>query len=793
MNCNDIRGAIRVISTEDKFNKPSEDSYQALKKKHPEPHEDTSAPTPPDQDMPQFHTTQDEVRKKILSFRSGAAGGLDGLTPQHLKDLTAKNLNGSKELLGALAEFYNKIVFSGKIPDFVCPTYYGARLMGLSKKEGGIRPIAIGVTLRRLGGKISMGKLQQLCQNTFKPNQLGVCTRAGCEIAVHSLRRFAEREDASENIICKIDYHNAFNCVRRDVFLRNVRQEVPALYRQAYQAYGAPSELYYHGDISNNVISSAEGVQQGDPLGPFLFSLAIQGLIRTMKSPANLWYLDDGCIAGPPDAVLADLQRIQAATTELGLSLNSDKCELCFLGQPDRGVLNQFRKSAPLIKEVDKSCLTLLGAPIFPEAARQVLDPKLKELRLMSSRLEKLDSHTAVFLLRNAFALPKMTYFLRAAPCFTNTDILEEYDSILHNALESIINIRLDNDTWMQASLPISCGGLGIRRASDISLPAYLSSVSATFSAVCSILSEEFSESNFCSYFVQARNLWCQEMKSDDADPTFPEQPGVQQKWDLPLATKKLDYLITNAPSQEKRAILQAVSSEHSSEWLSAIPSSNLGLKLNNTCLRIAVCLRLGCKIAHPYTCTCGAAVDTLAHHPLACRVSEGRHPRHSAINATIKRAFGSADIPSSLEPSGITRNDFRRPDGVTHFPFSNGKCVVWDFTCVDTVCVSNLPLSINGPGKAAERAEERKRRHYNDLTTDYAFQPIALETFGSWAPGSLKFIKSIGEQIKLATDEPRSTYYLLQRISIILQRSNAASIIESLGPKTDLKEVFEL
>ena len=119
--------------------------------------------------------------------------------------------------------------------------------------------------------------------------------------------------------------------------MRKVRQEVPALYRQAYQAYGTPSELYYHGDISNNVISSAEGVQQGDPLGPFLFSLAIHGLIRTMKSPANLWYLDDGCIAGPPDAVLADLQRIQAATNDLGLSLNSDKCELCFLGQLDRG------------------------------------------------------------------------------------------------------------------------------------------------------------------------------------------------------------------------------------------------------------------------------------------------------------------------------------------------------------------------------------------------------------------------------------------------------------------------
>ena len=153
----------------------------------------------------------------------------------------------------------------------------------------------------------------------------------------------------------------------------------------------------------------------------------------------------------------------------------------------------------------------------------------------MCSRLKKIDSHTALLLLRNAFALPKLTYFLRAAPCFVNSDILEEYDSILHKALESIINMQFDNNAWTQASLPIACGDLGIRKASDLSLPAYLSSVSATFSAVCSILSEDFSESNFCSFFVQARNMWCQEMKSDEAEPAFPQEPGVQQKWDLSL------------------------------------------------------------------------------------------------------------------------------------------------------------------------------------------------------------------------------------------------------------------
>ena len=145
--------------------------------------------------------------------------------------------------------------------------------------------------------------------------------------------------------------------MRRDVFLCKVRQEVPALYRQAYQAYGTPSELFYHGDISNNVISSAEGVQQGDPLGPFLFSLGINGLVKSMKSSANLWYLDDGCIAGPPDEVLADVLRIRAATQDLGLNLNTDKCELCFLGtQKWEGPTSRARK--PLSLFPDKGNLT---------------------------------------------------------------------------------------------------------------------------------------------------------------------------------------------------------------------------------------------------------------------------------------------------------------------------------------------------------------------------------------------------------------------------------------------------
>jgi hypothetical protein len=42
------------------------------------------------------------------------------------------------------------------------------------------------------------------------------------------------------------------------------------------------------------------GVQQGDPLGPVLFCLALHPVIKSLKSEFNVWYLDDGVLADDP-------------------------------------------------------------------------------------------------------------------------------------------------------------------------------------------------------------------------------------------------------------------------------------------------------------------------------------------------------------------------------------------------------------------------------------------------------------------------------------------------------------
>ena len=110
-------------------------------------------------------------------------------------------------------------------------------------------------------------------------------------------------------------------------------------------------------------------------------------------------------------------------------------------------------------------------APIKEAAVGKVLKEKLEDLERMGERLKEIDSHCALFLLRHCFSIPKLTYFLRSAPCFKNPDTLQIYDNQLKECLQSILDNQLvDDRVWSQCSLPVAQGGLGIRRASEITI-----------------------------------------------------------------------------------------------------------------------------------------------------------------------------------------------------------------------------------------------------------------------------------------------------------------------------------
>ncbi|XP_055349888.1 uncharacterized protein LOC129596587 [Paramacrobiotus metropolitanus] len=240
------------------------------------------------------------------------------------------------------------------------------------------------------------------------------------------------------------------------------------------------------------------------------------------------------------------------------------------------------------------------------------------------------------------------------------------------------------------------------------------------------------------------------------------------------------------------RARLLAVAQPESGKWLNALPTPSLGTLMSDESFRAAVGLRIGAPLCSPHLCTdCRLPVDKYGHHGLSCKKSAGRFIRHSALNEVIRRSLVTANIPAVLEPRGTSDVDERRPDGVSQLPWRNGRRLAWDVTCVDSFALSNVISSSTKAGEAARKAEEEKRRKYDYLANEYDFEPLAFETSGVTGPACLKFLRELGRRLKDATGEARSYEFLLQRLSIEIQRGNALSITSTVPRSDGLNAVY--
>ncbi|KAI5633263.1 reverse transcriptase (RNA-dependent DNA polymerase) domain-containing protein [Phthorimaea operculella] len=123
-------------------------------------------------------------------------------------------------------------------------------------------------------------------------------------------------------------------------------------------------------------IPSQVGAQQGDPLGPLIFSLAIHKVIKSLKSSLNVWYLDDGTIGGTTESVAQDVKTLITELSHLGLQVNPSKCEIFSCGEEANNNIAIFNSLLPGVRTLNENTLALLGAPIFPNAIPAALETK---------------------------------------------------------------------------------------------------------------------------------------------------------------------------------------------------------------------------------------------------------------------------------------------------------------------------------------------------------------------------------------------------------------------------------
>src|SRR6218665_590121 len=132
----------------------------------------------------------------------------------------------------------------------------------------------------------------------------GWCTRR-CRSSSTTFRRWVTSMP-TDCVLVKLHFTNAFNTLRRDSHLEAVERDIPELCSFAHASYSC-RPMWRHG---SSVIRSEESTQQGDPMGPLEFCIALQPILSELKSELRVAFLDDLTLGGKVDVVAHDVQHI---------------------------------------------------------------------------------------------------------------------------------------------------------------------------------------------------------------------------------------------------------------------------------------------------------------------------------------------------------------------------------------------------------------------------------------------------------------------------------------------------
>ncbi|KAA8490314.1 Retrotransposable element [Porphyridium purpureum] len=292
-----------------------------------------------------------------------------------------------------------------------------ARLIPLKKQDGvGVRPIAVGEIMRRIAGKLALRSLGDAATASLLPHQYGVGRRAGAD-AVLLGARLALFDGAGTTAALKIDLHNAFNQVSR-VWVRNVVQSrFEELWPLVRSTYSDPPALR----VGDEIIASACGVQQGDPLGPLLFSLVLHTVLQDIGAPdvQHFWYLDDGLVVGTPAQLAGFLAAFEMCGSAKGLHINRAKTQLVLPAGVAASEAGPFPGLTDL-PVVEWSSAQLLGAPLDASGTSESLVPLhalAAHVVALAERVARLPNPELAFhLLRGSVGPRRLAYLARVMP-----------------------------------------------------------------------------------------------------------------------------------------------------------------------------------------------------------------------------------------------------------------------------------------------------------------------------------------------------------------------------------------
>ena len=751
-------------------------------------------------DTPQLQLSQIQVTKEIRSFRKGSAPGPSGLRAEHLKVCVRSSPpNRTDRASTAITKLVN-CMGGGNVPVEVAPYMCGARLFGALKKDGGLRPIAVGEIFRRLTSKGFSHALRDRAATILSPNQLGVGVPGGCEALAHTLRQVVEDgHDDPDLSILQVDLINAFNRIDRVVMLEEVEKLFPDCLSWVRTCYDVDGELMF----GDSVILSAVGVHQGDPLASLLFSILLHPVVQMIDQEVpslkmNAWYLDDGALVGSKEDLQKAVDIILREGPPRGLHLSTantvsppqlPKSTVWYPNNPTGpGCEDPLGRGIPRITEPG---IVFLGTPIGSlQFCQNWIRSKIQKVKEITDHLPLLqDAHAEFVLLRSCLALPKIMFVLRTTDPTHNRWLWQEFDGITREALTRIIGSPVNDFQWCQAKLPVSLAGLGLKAAEDHAHAAYASSLLSSQHIRQALL--DLQEDN--SQFVIPETVMETLSSKQNEEATVENLQGVTQK----AISYKIDQhnsnLLINNITREgvvrDVARLRSLSLPHAGDWLFVVPAPALGLHLRTVEFTVSVKYRLGIPI---YTKTgqcpaCKGLSDQQGDHAVSCGSEGERIARHNHLRDALFQAAVTGALAPSKEERALIPGTESKPADVLIPHWTHGRDTALDVTVVNPLQTTLVERAARNtePGHALTYAFDWKMRKHGEACRreGMVFLPMAVESLGGWHDLAVEQIKKIAtaQARQTGDEEAVAIAHLFQRLAVLLQKGNAALLLNRI------------
>jgi len=742
--------------------------------------------------------------------------GPSGWTFQHLEAIIQTDVG-----LQAVHEICRRLC-AGSLTAEARAALAASQCMPLDKDgKGGVRPIAVPETFYRAFSGYKVREVAQSATELFPAFQLGCLLSGGVETAVHKVRAASSTHpDATKNALLRLDMVNAFGTIDRAKVMDAVGNSAPMTkLRGLVQAmYGQASPVIVKGagGVVLDVISSSEGVRQGDPLGALLFAITMQPVLVEIAAIEGVLdviaVLDDIYIVIAPDAdAAAILAKTTTTLAHIALTLNKSKCQVVWPHQ-DEPTLNLSKCGLKVERAAFKSLGTVLNSNVETFESRQITNDFLSEQLVFGSRLvaAKLSAQ-GTFMLAKHCMEPRMNHFARTTPPSISLPVAKAFDNIVGQVIEHALDLPdLDANTRRQISIPVKMGGLGMRSAHDTAPIAYFASL-VQAQTYLKKNEEELLDFTKCSHPYRIDPVINAYRK---AIPTIGERIGSDEK------VRPSEFVTSGANKKgtyKMQDSLQEIIDEHNLEVLNArlqaaakSPLAAKEAKLRVACARSGeasfflrptgapppkdpvfkqcVQVRLGLinqpRFGKKCSRECGDRVQTM--EALSCSATGGeRNRRHNLIRDAIARQLRTHLHTAVVEPRGMSLKDGSRVDIDATV---GGQRYLIDVTVVNQYTEARLSeqklnniKSDNAPKLAAIRDKERdKIGKYQEMADKYRASMVAFVVtvdglLGESALGFLDKVANASLVFEWQADSVRTL--LLSGVQNALMEGNCAML----------------